>query len=625
MPHDARAAPSPMADGRGLTNPASKPLDVGNGRLAASFGRTNASLLSLLTVDPRHGSVELLAAPPFDESRRGDPEATRAYRQRLTDDRFACLWLETTTGDLVQADRLEATDPLRPRWTGRIGKASVEVEAWPTAAGIEIEWRFDGGGAVRVPGLRAVVAGRLDLPALAEITETDPVPPGGVGATVLRAERSRLVVAAPGLTASMVIDAPDGGAWAVDGGTARLDVPVGSDGPHRTVRVQVSLRPEEPAGDHVARRSAKVRLDPPARRLVERALAYVRGCTCLRLAADERVLLTDHRLLPLSWTRDAYYQALLLLAADGPGDRDRVAGHLRWLWRRCARPDGRWMRSNHADGRPKDRGFQADQQLFPLIELADYWRRSGTVPEGVDWTAAVRGAWSAAVAAIDPDSGLIASYENPADDVAGLPFLLGSQIVLWYAAQRIAEIAASGAIDLDVASLVAVGERTRDGVARHFLDGDRWSDATDLAGHRSAYRDANDLPVALAPIWGFCRPHDPIWRATMVLALGPDNPGYASGPRGGLGSAHTDGAWTLGDVQAWIVARVARDERGQARAIKRLAQVAFEDGMLPEAYSTSREPDIRVRHWFAWPGSVLGALLLLDARGDLETFLEVAR
>ena len=42
--------------------------------------------------------------------------------------------------------------------------------------------------------------------------------------------------------------------------------------------------------------------------------------------ADEVVLLTDHRILPLSWTRDAYYQALLLLATGQSADADLVAG-----------------------------------------------------------------------------------------------------------------------------------------------------------------------------------------------------------------------------------------------------------------------------------------------------------
>jgi meiotically up-regulated gene 157 (Mug157) protein len=103
----------------------------------------------------------------------------------------------------------------------------------------------------------------------------------------------------------------------------------------------------------------------------------------------------------------------------------------------------------------------------------------------------------------------------------------------------------------------------------------------------------------------------------MAFAFSTANPGYFEGERGGLGSTHTPAPWTLGDVQAWVVARVTGDEKGMAAAIDRMASVAFDDGMLPEAYSATLDPDVRIRHWFAWPGAALGALLLLDERGQL--------
>jgi meiotically up-regulated gene 157 (Mug157) protein len=51
------------------------------------------------------------------------------------------------------------------------------------------------------------------------------------------------------------------------------------------------------------------------------------------------------------------------------------------------------------------------------------------------------------------------------------------------------------------------------------------------------------------------------------------------------------------------------DQEASDAALQRLIAAAFGDGMLPEAY----DPDgsgSAVRHWFAWPGSALGALLL---------------
>lgn len=144
-----------------------------------------------------------------------------------------------------------------------------------------------------------------------------------------------------------------------------------------------------------------------------------------------------------------------------------------------------------------------------------------------------------------------------------------------------------------------------------------------MDGHalRVAYHDANDLPVVLAPLWGFCSVTDPAWRATMIFAFSDANPGWSPGARSGLGSAHTPGPWTLGDVQAWTCARILGGGAAVNAAVARLEEVAFADGMLPEAYGA--DTDVRVRHWFAWPGAALAALRLLDSAGQLHERLGV--
>jgi hypothetical protein len=374
-------------------------------------------------------------------------------------------------------------------------------------------------------------------------------------------------------------------------------------------------------GDIAPAAAARSRADSvgAAERLTSRALAYVRGCTALRLAGDERAILTDHRILPLSWTRDAYFQALLLLAADGEGggDRARVADHLRWLWRRCRRPDGRWARSHHANGEPKDLAFQADQQLFPFVELADHWRLVGRLPEGVDWADTVPLAWEAALSAVDPAVGLIGSDENAADDRAELPFIAASQILLWYTAMRLAEPGLAAEVGLGSAHLAATAAGVRQAFSRHLAVGGRWAYATDGRGRTVSYHDANDLPTAIAPLWGFCAADDPAWRSTIAFAFSEANPAFVPGPWGGLGSTHTPGSWTLGDVQAWLVARAIGDEAGADQAIRRLEAAAFADGMLPEAWVMGTDGPMRTRQWFAWPGAALGSFSLLDRTGRL--------
>lgn len=567
-----------------------KPLDVGSGAVCASFAPDTAGWLSIGAPHQRRGFVELAAVPAFDERDRGDPAATRRHRARLADSRYA--FLAVSGPDLPRQLVVDASDPHRPCWRA----AGVTAEAWTGRDSTTIVQRWES-----VSRLRVTLRGALDRPALAEITELDPPRPTGA-VTTLRSDGATATLEADALPARVVVELSRG-TWRIEDGQATAEVDAGS------VELRVTLGA---VGNELPTDAPS---DPDPDPIVARALAYVRGCTALRTAGDERTILTDHRLLPLSWTRDAYFQALLLLAADGPGDRERVADHLRWLWRRCDRPDGRWVRSHHADGRRKDLAFQADQQLYPIVELADYWRIAGELPDGVDWRAELPRAWRAALEEIDPATGLMASTENAADDPAGAPFIGASQILLWYTAHRVAELA--GHLGDDPQRYVRVGDAARIAFTRQFAAAaEPWPYAVDGAGLRIAYHDANDLPLALAPLWGFCDADDPGWRATMAFAFSSANPAWFDGARPGLGSAHTPAPWTLGDVQTWIGATVMGDAGSAEAAIQRLGEVAFADGMLPEAYGADDEA--RIRHWFAWPGAAYGALRLLARRGRLD-------
>ena len=592
---------------------AAKPLDAGTGRLTASFDPISAAWLSLGAPHERIGFVELSALPPFDERGRGDPSVTRAHRQAMTSGAYAFLAVEIDGARPAMVP--DSRDASRPRWMS--DAATVEVDAAPDGSVIRQRWTVALGDAAP-PSVRVQLAGTLDRPALAEITELDPPSPTG-GATTLIARGRRVVLDAPRLPASVTVTVS--GAvitWHPDGDRCVGTLTWPASAPVVRFVIEAGLRPlalgtSQPLAAH----------HEVGDRLTDRALAYVRGCTALRTAPDERVFLTDHRILPLSWTRDAYWQALALLAVDGPGDRRRVADHLRWLWRRCERPEGRWVRSHHANGQRKDLAFQADQQLYPIVELADLWRCTGVLPDGVNWAAVVPRAWSAALEAVDERTGFIASAENAADDPATLPYIVATQVLLWYAGLRLAQVASAVDIGIGADDLRAVARAVRVAFERLVAaPGMPWPYALDDAGERLAYHDANDLPVALAPIWGFCAADDRGWLNTMAFAFGPRNPGWDGGRLPGLGSAHTPGAWSLGDIQAWIAARSRGDDAAAARALGRLGTVSFSDGMLPEAYDT--ETGAPVRHWFAWPGAALAALRLLDRQSRLMTALAVA-
>jgi hypothetical protein len=122
------------------------------------------------------------------------------------------------------------------------------------------------------------------------------------------------------------------------------------------------------------------------------------------------------------------------------------------------------------------------------------------------------------------------------------------------------------------------------------------------------YHDANDVPTALAPSWRFCEATDPHWAGTMRYAFSRHNAGYSPGRLGGLGSLHTPGTWPLGDIQEWAAGRLLGDPETAEASLARVASVASPDGMLPEAYDSNTGAWLG-RHWFAWPGALLGALL----------------
>jgi hypothetical protein len=343
-------------------------------------------------------------------------------------------------------------------------------------------------------------------------------------------------------------------------------------------------------------------------------LGYVLGCTALAVVPGERCVVTDHRLLQLSWTRDAYYQALLLLAARHlePRALPVVAEHLRWLWFRCDRAGG-WMRSHLPNGAVKDQAFQADQQLYPVLELLDYREAAGAWPEApagrAGWGEVVAEAWRALP--IDPELGLVPGEENPADDPASLPYLLSTQVLLWRTATRLG--AHAGELGLPDRALAEAADTARIAIRDRFACpgpfGGQWAYETDGRGRSRRYHDANDLPTALAPLWGLCPPDDPQWSATMRFALDPANPGWSPGRWGGLGSAHTPGTWPLGDIQEWVAASLLGDIGRAERTLDRLLAVAAPDGLLPETYDSGTGRWL-ARPWFAWPGATLAALAL---------------
>jgi meiotically up-regulated gene 157 (Mug157) protein len=201
----------------------------------------------------------------------------------------------------------------------------------------------------------------------------------------------------------------------------------------------------------------------------------------------------------------------------------------------------------------------------------------------------------------DKKTGLFPTDETPADDPVHLPYHLSSHILLWRTLKKL--------------NYDNLADSIQAAVFRYFsaeYEGSTlFAYLTDGSGQYHFYHDANDLPLAFAPLWGFCTADNPIWTATMNFAFSETNKGGFYGTADdefrGLGSVHTPAVWPLGDVQELVFARLTGDVYRQQKVIQKLAKVAQWDGALPEAYDP-KTGNVVSRHWFAWPNAALACV-----------------
>jgi uncharacterized protein len=620
-----------------------KPLDVGENGVAASvdaFGR----LLSVSQGHPEHGAVVLEAGPPLRDTARHDPVAVRRYRRRLATRNAPAFGLTAAhTGTHLDLGGPGTAAPERPpAWLLEHAIPATSLHGTPgppSPALATFVPRAERGGArgvvqvvlpgVATPPLRWTAAVRMARAAYSELTEAGPLPPLPARPSArLVSDHAVLHDPALGWAAALAGDLGQPPRIGIHRGRLRVDASLDPAG--RLVALGLGANPAEAlaAARHLAALDPDAALDAALERwrtrwtgwpsrpeplapLARRGIAYVLGC-CAIPVRDTTCLVADHRILPLAWTRDAYYVANALLAwtrAGGPAEAAQlVRGHLDWLFHVAARPHGWWARSHLVGGQPKDPVFQLDQQLYPLLELADYVETTGD-RDTLGRHAGEVGTVLQTIHDRRATGNLYGSDESSADDPLELPYETASQILAWHTFRRLDRLGLSMGGRLRALAEAVAGAVRHHQIVRPTDGPPVYAYATDLAGHALVCHDANDLPLALAPTWGFCPPDDPVWLATIRLALSEANPAYSPGPCGGLGSLHTPGSWPLGHAQALLAARSTSDTRQIAAAERALAAAALWDGALPEA-SDPRSGLPRSRPWFAWPGALVSAIAL---------------
>lgn len=590
--------------GSRVLNPAAhrKPLDFGADGLIGSVDAAGG-LIALNTYNPRHGFVTLTAADPFPEDQRYNPDAVRRYRAGLAQ-------LRGFGPDLAQS----ATPP-----TVRLLADAIPQVAWHTPEGAHatmIAWAGGGAACQQWTVDRPFRwRGRLSLQrcAYTQLTEGGPLPMPPLE-THARFADGILSIANPALGCAVAIRGflPDDPWERRTTGPVTLDLP-GVAGTTTLVyhfgatadeaRALVAAALPDPAADLARVRGAWEGrwAGIPERLAIRRGLSY--GLLLSVPVGESTCILTDHMLLPLSWNRDAYYVARALLAWR-PDLADVVRRHLLWMFEVAERPDGAWGRCYLANGARKDAAFQLDQQLFPLLELAEYVQITG---DRATWER-LRPAALAVIAMLlarkAPDPWLFATDETPADDPLALPYHCSSHVLMWHALRQIAQLTGDETLR-DTADAIrrAALERFTTQLEGQTL----YAYAIDGAGQSHFYHDANDFPLVLAPVWGFVPVSDPVWRATVAFGFSAQNEGgcYA----GRLGSVHTRAPWPLGDIQDLLLGQLLDDSARAARAWAHLDTATQWDGALPEAVDAQTGAVVS-RHWFAWPNAALACVAL---------------
>ena len=575
-----------------------KPLDVGNGIVSGTL-TPGGRWLSLGIAHPVHGRVELTTMDPFTGS-RFDQSEVRAYRESLTDPKRpsfgfdlldaapSVVWLAEDSFPSAIVDRPEAhleSTVVAP--AGRSGAIQI----------VRIKAKVE----IRGPTWTSTM--RLGRAEYTQLTAGGALPDAHSHNRISMHQRSDwpdslFLVEDRSLGAAATIAATYAEIGAGSEATAILVVALGLEPMATMTEAHELARDAETllAQDLKERRQlwTGLDLDGPTAHPLRRGVSYAIDCAASR-TGDATAVLADHQILPLVWTRDAYYvcRALLAVGAGDPRTISPVEGFIRWTFDVAERVDGWWPRASLASGKAKDPAFQLDQQLWPLVLIADHARLTGDASLRERYTASCADVIDRLLAAREP-FGLIATAETPADDPLVQPFHLSSHVLLWRALAAFDHAAA---------------REVRDATQRHFASEGRFAYA--VAGPDGAnarhYHDANDLPTVFAPGWGFCPVDDPRWRATMDFAWSIANQGYFAGTLAGLGSVHTPHPWPLGDLQEIVVARATRDPAREQRAKERLTRVETWDGMLPEAYDETSGV-VASRHWFAWPAA-LRALL----------------
>lgn len=588
-------------------NPAqgTKPLDFGGGGITGSIN-LDGRFIAINTYHPEHGYITLTSIPPFPDEDRYDQQKVRAYRKSLvTNDGFGLQFEQ----EIIKREYflIEDAGPFI-RFTLADGTIAECVTKSVGGHGLAHIWQFSQ-DSVKAKFTGDVLLKRAEYTQLTEggIVQKPPIHTQAKSETGIFLEISNTA-----LNTKFNIRGITTASQNEQNGIT-FNEPITFDSTQifffSDINQDEFVLPDDLIHQTLKRQKGFAQNRHP---VINRAITY--GDLCITRYDG---WITDHMILPLLWTRDSFYVASYLMQQHTTEKLSKwqldCMGYIRWIfedaWRGtyCKSKQiplaSAWARSYMANGMPKDnKAFQLDQQIFPFLMLANYlkkWKhelyRKTHEHDVADFLAML----SNKLADIN-HPGLFPTDETPADDEIPLHFHFSSHILLWYTLHRLEEEFSdyqdktSGFI-----------EKIEKAISKYFItehNGKKiYAYATDGEGNYYIYHDANDIPLVMMPLWGFCDKDDEIWLNTIEFAFSDDNPGFFDGV---LGSVHTPAAWSLGDAQELIFCKVVDDRERYQRVWERVEKAAQWDGALPEAYNID-DYSVYSRHWFAWPNAMV--------------------
>ena len=626
-----------------------KPFDLGNSVVAASIS-SGGRLVSLNAGHSKHGYIKFCALQSFSNDNWYNPEVVRKYRNSflLPETADKSLGLTFEEKELKEIEKL-SFDKKSNILTSRKSSSKIEVitHVFIPPNGSSIIYLYEVKNiSSEFCNVNFSVNGNCGIirASYGQITENGPIPLPGTENNCSKVDNCCLTLTEAGTESSAVIKllCADGEFSFDNAGSGISSNPVKVEGSGKlclerdnkaSLALVVSLSDcmdvSCPISDieDVYRQKLitekqwdKIFLniaDKDWEFCVNRNLAYTLGCCCLK---EFGAMITDHQSLPLTWNRDNYFMFKLLEAVYRENNNPEIylaaENHLRWLFNWVGK-DG-WGRSHLINGVVKDRVFQFDQQCYPILELYDFLSiREPDLKLLNMCLGKLEMISELLLDKLGANVMLFETEENPADDPVLYPYHFSTQVLAWRTF-----------IILDI---INKKYNFSDKHYRKIAD-DIYSDifkymitesdnkklfcyTTDVKGNFELYHDANDLPTALAPVWGFLDVDNEIYKNTVDWAFSTNNRGYYEGNCGGLGSDHAKGHWPLGTAQLIAIAieMIKCNNNGSellCLTLNTLIKIMMHDGL----FSESVKPDtgeVFTRYWFAWPGAAISWLYLM--------------